>query len=87
MKIRTILRLLFLFAGVAIIVVLARNLGVEDVMGRVKTLGWAFPLILVPYVALFWFDVIKDAELETHPLISSFQAVKELQPPGILDRI
>ncbi|MDA0838930.1 MAG: flippase-like domain-containing protein [Planctomycetota bacterium] len=55
-------RALFLIAGLSIIAWLVSRAGVQTVWFQVQNLGWLFPLILLPFLAVFLFDTLGWAQ-------------------------
>jgi len=60
--VKYVLRALFLIAGLSIIAWLVSQAGVQNVWQQVQNLGWLFPLILLPFLAVFFFDTMGWAQ-------------------------
>jgi glycosyltransferase 2 family protein len=51
-------RLLFLVLGLSLLVVLVTQIDLEKVKAYLDTMGWAFPLIFLPYIAVYCCDTL-----------------------------
>jgi uncharacterized protein (TIRG00374 family) len=51
-------RVLFLVFGLSLVVVLVTQIDLEKVKTYLDTMGWAFPLIFLPYIAVYYCDTL-----------------------------
>jgi uncharacterized protein (TIRG00374 family) len=60
--VKYVLRALFLIVGLSIIAWLVAQAGMQNVWQQAQKLGWLFPLIMVPFVGVFFFDTLGWAQ-------------------------
>jgi uncharacterized protein (TIRG00374 family) len=61
--VKYVLRALFLIAGLSMIAWLVSQAGVENVWLQIRNLGWLFPLILLPFLGVFFCDTLGWAQV------------------------